>query len=267
MTTVHSIVLGIIQGLTEFIPISSSGHLIIAREFLGITSIDGLAYDAVLQLATALAVVMYFHKDIKRMLLAALGLFTKKEISIADEVLVKALVVGTAPAIVAGLILEKYIETVFRNTWLVAVALMFGSLLIYMAEYVSRKQSYEESLTPIKGFVIGLFQCLALVPGMSRSGSTISGGLFSGLSREMAARFSFLLSIPILVGSGGKKLVDVVMDGADFDLLNLFVGSITSFLVGLVSIYFLMNFLKKNSMMVFVWYRIVVAIVLLIYFV
>lgn len=266
MTIVHSILLGIIQGFTEFIPISSSGHLIIARELLHIPSVDGLAYDAVLQLATAMAAIVYFRSDIKRMVVAVWNYLMKRSVSIADETLIKALVIGTVPAIVAGLILEGYIETIFRSTWLVAVALLFGSAIIYLAEYTNKTKSYDESLTPIKGFVVGLFQCLALVPGISRSGATISGGLFAGLSRESAARFSFLLSIPIIVGSGSKKLLDLIMNDTNFDFFSLFIGSATAFVVGLVSIYFLMTFLKKNSMMVFVWYRVVLAVALLIFF-
>lgn len=262
MTILGSIILGAVQGLTEFIPISSSGHLIIARDIFGWNSSGDLSFDAVLQLATALALVVYFYKDILRLLKSFINLISKKSVDLADKTMIYAVILGTIPAVIFGLLLEKYMETTFRSAGLVAVVLIVGSIVMYTAEKLSKK---DKVLSAKNGFLIGLFQCLALVPGFSRSGATISGGLFLGLNREDAARFSFLLSIPIILGSGSKKLLGLLHSGAlSTDGLSLFVGSITAFIVGILAIDFLMKFLKKNSLKAFIIYRLVLASIVLI---
>lgn len=261
MNIFDSIILGIVQGLSEFIPISSSGHLIIARDLFGWHSGSDLSFDAVLQLATALALVVYFHKDILRLCKSFFAMITKKAVDATDRIVIWAIILGTIPAVIFGLLLEKQMETTFRTAILVSFVLIAGSIFMYAAEKFSKKN---ETLTVKKGFWIGVFQCLALVPGFSRSGATISGGLFLGLSREDAARFSFLLSIPIIVGSGIKKLLELIHTGGLHSAgLNLFAGSVTAFIVGLFAIGFLMKFLKKNSLNTFIIYRIVLAIAVL----
>jgi undecaprenyl-diphosphatase len=240
----NNIILGIVQGLTEFIPVSSSGHLILAREFLSVHGND-LAFDAVLQLATVLAVLVYFWKDLWGLLY--------------DWKKLKIIILATIPAVVFGLLLEKYMETVFRNVLLVAIMLAVGSFIMLLSEYFSTK---DKQLTLKNGFIIGLFQCLALIPGMSRSGMTISGGLFTGLSREEATRFSFLLSFPIILGSGLKKLLDIPHIDA-----GLSVAFIVSFVVGLAAIHFLIKFLKNHSLRVFAWYRILLACFIVYWFI
>lgn len=241
---IHALILGLVQGLTEFIPVSSSGHLIIVREFLVIHGND-LAFDAILQLATILAVLVYFWKDLWGLLY--------------DWKKLKIIIIATIPAVVFGLLLEKYMETVFRNVLLVAIMLAVGSFIMLLSEYFSTK---DKTLTLKNGFIIGLFQCLALVPGMSRSGMTISGGLFIGLSREEATRFSFLLSFPIILGSGLKKLLDIPHVDA-----SLSVAFIVSFIVGLGAIHFLIKFLKHHSLRLFAWYRILLACFIVYWFV
>lgn len=263
-----AVVLGVVQGLTEFIPVSSSGHLIIARGAMGMDT-TGLAFDAVLQLATAFAVLIYFKKDFFSLVRAIYNWVKGRAMDLTEKSLILALILGTVPAVVAGVILEDYMETVFRSVHLVAGALLFGSILMAIAEYLVKKRVYEEELSPIKGFVIGLFQCLALIPGISRSGATISGGLFAGLSREGAAKFSFFLSIPILLGSGFKKLWDIVEGNETIasPWLTLLPASIVSFAVGMFAIHFLLKYLRKNSLHLFIWYRVVLAIALLVWFV
>jgi undecaprenyl-diphosphatase len=241
---IHTIILGIVQGLTEFIPVSSSGHLILAREFLTIHGND-LAFDAVLQLATILAVAVYFWKDLWGLLY--------------DWKKLKIIILATIPAVVFGLLLEKYMETVFRNVLLVAIMLAVGSFIMLLSEYFSTK---DKQLTLKNGFIIGLFQCLALIPGMSRSGMTISGGLFTGLSREEATRFSFLLSFPIILGSGLKKALDIQTFDLSFGL-----AFITAFIVGLGAIHFLIKFLKNHSLRAFAWYRILLACFIVYWFI
>jgi undecaprenyl-diphosphatase len=263
MDFIHSIILGLVQGLTEFIPVSSSAHLVIVRQLLGENIEIGLAFDAVLQLATIFAVLVYFRKDLWRLCGSFVKIVFKKEVNPADKTMIGAIVIGTIPAVLAGLFLEKYMETVFRGLPIIAVTLIVGSLIFFAAEKYAKNTAV---LSWKKGLCIGLFQCLALVPGMSRSGMTISGGLFMGLSRETAARFSFLLSFPIILGSGLKKLLDMyqagLMSTVGFDLL---LASSVAFVVGLASIHFLITFLKNHSLRGFAWYRIVVAIAILVF--
>ncbi len=236
------LLLGFIQGLTEFIPVSSSGHLILFRELFGIHGND-LAFDAVLQFATILAVLVYFWKDLWALL------FDWKKL--------KIIILATIPAVIVGLLLESYMETVFRNVTLLAATFILGSIIMLVAEKYAQQN---KELNIKNGFVIGLFQCLALVPGMSRSGMTISGGLFTGLNREQATRFSFLLSFPIILGSGLKKLLDLPEIHSE-----LVWASAVAFVVGLASIHFLITFLRNHTLKTFAYYRIVLAIVILVW--
>ncbi len=264
LSILDSIILGFVQGMTEFLPISSSGHLIIVRDLLGISQEGGLTFDAILQLATACAVMLYFRKDILDLIR---NLFSKTKDTTKNNLTV-CLIVGTIPAILFGLVLQDYMDTVFRNVSLVALTLIIGAVIMYVADIfiVRRKQQNTENsnLTISKSIIIGLFQTLALIPGMSRSGMSISGGYFVGLSKEMAIRFSFLLSIPIIVGSGLVKLIEIIKEPS---LVSggsgvMIAGFISAFLFGLIAIDFLLKFLKTNSFKVFVFYRIVLVIVI-----
>jgi len=260
MDPLSGIILGIIQGLTEFLPISSSGHLIIAREFFGVESAFDLSFDAVLQLATSLTVLVYFRKDFLRIAKLPFAYIRKQVIKREDKILLGALVLGTIPAVVFGLLLEDTMETVFRSAELVAWTLLAGSLIFYLAEKFAKQESV---LTEKKGLWIGFFQVLALIPGMSRSGMTISGGLFMGLTRENAARFSFLLSFPIIFGSGMKKLLELGFGGAFNELgISLFLGAVSAFIVGMLAIHYLLKYLKNHSLSVFIWYRVILAAII-----
>lgn len=265
MEVLTAMLLGIVQGFTEFLPISSTGHLILVQEFLGVGEVYGLSFDAVLHLATALAVGLYFHKDLLRVAYAFLYRITGRPVKEEDEKLLWLLIIGTVPAVIAGLFLESYMETIFRSAVLVAWMLIVGSLIFMLAEWAGKRYMEQEEIpTKWRALGIGLFQCLALIPGMSRSGMTISGGLFLGLSREAAARFGFLLSFPIILGSGSKKLLDLVQSGAlDTGIAPIFWGSVAAFVSGLVAIHYLLKFVKNNSLMVFAVYRIILAVVVL----
>lgn len=261
MNFFDAIILGIVQGLTEFIPVSSSAHLIIVRDFLGIRPEGGLAFDAILQLATILAVAVYFYKDIYALCRSLLFWVLKKEVTPEHKILIVSIVFGTVPAVVLGLLLESYMDTVFRTVILTSVTLILGSCIFFLAEKYAR---HNQTLSPKKGFIIGFFQALALIPGMSRSGMTISGGLFLGLSREMATRFSFLLSLPIITGSGLKKMYDLFSQGEMGNVGgHVLVASFFAFCVGLMAIHFLITYLKKHSLSIFAWYRIVLALALI----
>lgn len=302
MEFVNSIILGIIQGATEFLPISSSGHLIIVRDILGINLSHGLAFDAVLQLATTLAVLVYFAKDIWGYIKTFFKLIFSpfrhpreggdlNGVSRKEKILLYAIIFGTIPSIIFGFFLEKFMEGLFRNSTLVAGALIVGAIIMWLAEkyHLSFLRKHESSdstershiklnplfreddnregrLNPQKGFLIGLFQSLALFPGFSRSGMTISGGLFLGLNRAEAIKFSFLLAFPILFASGLKKLFDLGSSGLLESVGGpLLVGSIVSFIVGLIAIHFLITFLKKHTLNTFVLYRIFLAVIVLIF--
>ncbi len=262
MDILSSIILGVVQGVTEFLPISSSGHLIVMRAWLGLDMSGSLAYDAVLQLATSLAVVLYFWKD----LVVLVRVRSEK-----NKIWIWAIVLGTIPAVVLGFLFEHKIDALFRNAHTVAWALIAGSILFFVVERYAKKmaqKSAQENLSGKeisvkRGFVVGCFQVLALIPGMSRSGSTISGGLLLGIKREDAVRFSFLLSVPILLGSGLKKLMDLGGSGGiDFSLI---LSSIVAFFVGLASIHFLIVYLRRHTLNAFIIYRILLAVVILMF--
>ncbi len=270
MTHMIAIILGFVEGATEFVPISSSGHLIIARQLLGANGDGGLAFDAVLQLATSCALLFYFRIDVLKLISSAWMWIIGKGIEQKEKTLLSAIVIGTIPAVVLGLLLEKEMDTIFRNVHLVALTLILGSLLFWYAqktgkEYVKNGQNKILSLG--RGVMIGFFQCLALVPGVSRSGATISGGLITGLSQEEAVRFSFLLSLPVLFGAGLKKLFDVrhILFTTGYGS-SLFLGSIVAFITGLIAINFLIKYLKNHNLTLFIWYRIALSIAILLIF-
>jgi undecaprenyl-diphosphatase len=261
MSVFHSILLGLVEGLSEFLPISSSGHLIIVRALFNWHTNFDLAFDAVIQLATILALIVYFWNDIWHLLVAFFQMISGKVIEKKDKIMIWAIIWGTIPAMILGLLLQKYMETTFRSAILVCVILIIGSGVMFLAEKFATKN---KELTVKKGFWVGVFQCFALVPGFSRSGATISGGLFMGLNREEATRFSFLLSVPIIVGSGLYEFLKISHTGVlASNNLALFFGSLTAFVSGIFSIEFLLKFLKNHSLDLFIYYRVILAVVVM----
>jgi undecaprenyl-diphosphatase len=270
MGVIEAILLGVVQGLTEFLPVSSSGHLILAREVFNFDGAGALAFDAVLHFATALAVAVYFWKDILRLVKSAIYLSTGRKVERVEKHMLTALAIATIPAVIFGVLLENLMEDVFRNTLLVAGTLAAGSLIMFLAEkwHVSRIRILNEQdvPTPPRALTIGLFQSLALIPGMSRSGMAISGGMLMGLSREDSARFAFLLAVPLLLGAGGKKLLELGSNGSLFsDAVALAAGAASAFIVGILVVHYLLKFLRTHSLMVFVWYRLALATLVLIF--
>lgn len=259
MDSVSAIILGFVQGMTEFLPVSSTGHLILMHSLLGVEGSNGLAFDAILQLATVLAVIVYFYEELFVMLQTLMRKLGRLPVNEKDLIMVKALGIGTVPAIVAGLLLEKYMETIFRHPIVVAGVLVAGSAFFIFAEYRYDNCYHNRELTPKMGWRIGLFQCLALIPGFSRSGATLAGGMLMGLSREEAARFAFLLSVPIILGSGLKKLIELITAHTSVEWGPIVFGSVTAFAVGLAAIHFMIGFVKKYSLWPFIWYRVILA--------
>lgn len=264
MDILYNIILGAVQGITEFLPVSSTGHLIFIREIFGANGEFGLAVDAILHLATALAVLVYFRKDFLGLAKEAYSYVLGREVSRENRILLVSIILGTIPAVVMGVLLESSMDTIFRNINLVAYALIAGSILIYFADKFA-KQNKDLSIS--SGWKIGLFQVLALVPGMSRAGSTISGGLLLGLSREAAARFTFLLSFPIILGAGSKKALELNNAGVFMESgIAILISAISAFVVGMFSIHYLLKFLKTHTLKVFVVYRLLLATLILIIF-
>ncbi len=262
MSFLDATILGLVQGIAEFLPISSTGHLILAREFLQLEVEYGLAVDATLHFATALAVILYFRKDLVGLVSATMHYVRTREIEKTQATLLLALVLGTIPAVFFGLLLEGTMDTLFRSTTLVAWVLIVGSVLFLVAEYVLKRYEQPKQLTVGKGVLIGLFQALALVPGMSRSGATISGGMLLGLTREQAARFAFLLSLPIIVGAGSKKLLELGEAGIpSAEWLAIGFAALVAFSSGIASIHYLLKFLKNHSLVPFVVYRVALAVI------
>ena len=266
MSWLQVVVLSVVQGLTEFLPVSSSGHLAItSRVFFADDA--GASFTAVSQLGTELAVLVYFANDIWRILRAWFsGLFDKAHRDNADYRMGWCVIIGTLPILVFGLLFKDIIRTGVRNLWIVATALIVFALVIAAAEYFGRQTRHVEQLTWRDGLLVGLAQCLALVPGVSRSGATISAGLFLGLDRELAARFGFLLAIPAVFASGLFSLPDAfkpVSEGMSASGLQLLVSVVIAFVVGYAAISWFLKFLISHSMYWFVGYRILLGAVVL----
>lgn len=266
MSWVQVIVLSILQGLTEFLPVSSSGHLAIAsRVFFADDA--GASFTAVTQLGTEAAVLVYFARDIGRILWAWFNGLLVAAHRTVDYWLGWYVLIGTIPIGVFGLVFKDGIRTGARNLWLIAVALIAFSAVIAAAEYFGRQTRHVEHLTWKDSITVGLAQCLALVPGVSRSGATISAGLFLGLDRELAARFGFLLAIPAVFASGLYSLPDAfhpVGEGMSASGAQLLVATLIAFIVGFAAVAWFLRFLVRHSMYWFVGYRVLLGTVVLI---
>jgi undecaprenyl-diphosphatase len=259
MDLFSAVILGVVQGATEFIPVSSTGHLILMRSVLGIEGDDGLAFDAILHLATAGAVIVYYLDELWLLLQSALRKLGRLPVNERDLILIKALLAGTIPAVILGLLLERTMETFFRQPLLVAGVLVLGSALFILAEYRYQNTPSRGDVDVKTGLKIGLFQTLALIPGMSRSGASISGGMLLGLTRSEATRFAFLLSVPVILGAGMKKFLELISSDVVVDWVPVGVSALTAFVVGLIAIHFMITFLRTNTLWPFIWYRIILA--------
>ena len=262
MNLFHAIVLGLVQGLTEFLPVSSSGHLRIVPAFLGWDD-PGTAFTAVIQLGTMAAVLLYFAADIKRVLGAWLaGLFNASKRDNLDYRMGWMIVLGTVPISLIGLVFRHQISSGGRNLYIIGTMLIVFGVVLALADRFGSQRREVEQMTVRDGFLIGVAQTLALIPGVSRSGSTISAGLAFGLTRAAAARYSFLLSIPAVVLSGLFELKDI--GGADSPgLMPTLVATVVAFVVGYASIAFLLRYLERHTVYVFSAYRIVLGAVVL----
>jgi undecaprenyl-diphosphatase len=262
MDALQAIILGIVQGLTEFLPISSTAHLRLVPAFFGWDD-PGTAFTAVVQLGTMAAVLLYFRTDLWNIARAWLrSLRDPEQRGTLDARLGWYLIVGTVPISIFGLAFKDKIETDARQLVLIGVVMIVLGVFLEVGEKVGRKTREVESLTMKDGILIGFAQACALVPGVSRSGSTITAGLLLGLTREAAARYSFLLSVPAVVLSGLFELKDVG-DGGGAGVIPTIIATIFAFIVGYASIAWLLKYLAKHPVTIFVVYRIVLGVVVL----
>jgi undecaprenyl-diphosphatase len=263
----QAIVLGIVEGLTEFLPVSSTGHLTIAEQLMNI-NIEGpgpTAFTAIIQVGAIIAAVIYFWKDIWRIIVGFVrGVFSSAARQEADWRLSLFVIVGSIPIAIVGLAAKSFIEGPLRNLWVVAIALIAWSAVMVFAEHAATQTRGENGLRIRDAVVIGSFQVIALIPGVSRSGATISGGLLRDLDRLTATRMSFLLGIPALVAAGGLEAVKDRKDIADtVGWTPTLVGIVVSFIVGYVSIAWLLRFVVKHPITWFVWYRVAAGLTLM----
>ena len=266
MSVLEAIVLGVVQGLSEFLPISSTAHLRIVPAVLG-WSDPGAAFTAVTQLGTIAAVLVYFRVDLRRIASAwVASLRSPRANHGLDARLGWYILAGTLPISVVGLLLEDEIETSARSLYVSAAALILFSAVMTLSERVATQHRHFDSIRLRDGVLLGLAQALALIPGVSRSGATIAAGLFIGLDRAGAARFSFLLSIPAIVLSGAFQLASILQGpgGGQTGLLTLLLATVLAFVSGYLSIAFLLRFLVTHSVNVFVGYRVALGVIVLV---
>jgi undecaprenyl-diphosphatase len=266
MTIWDAIILGIVEGLTEFLPVSSTGHLTIVEKLLGLSVDDAgvTAFTAVIQVGAIIGSIVYFRADIVRLAVAWFrGLAGAEARREPDYRMAWLVIAGSIPIGVVGLLARHLITGAFRSLWVVVAGLVVWSVVMVLAERLGRQDRGEESLTLTDSLVVGFVQCISLVPGVSRSGATISAGLLRDFDRVSAARFSFLLSVPAVVLSGLFELRKFVGHGAGTSGGALVVATLLAFVVGYASIAFLLRFLTTHTVLPFVVYRVVLGTLVL----
>lgn len=259
MEWIDAVILGLVQGITEFLPISSTGHLVLVRDLLSINDVDSLAFDAMLHFATTAAVMIYFWTDIWVLVQVALRKLGRLPVNEKDLTLLYALIVGTVPAVILGFFLESMVTEYLAKPLIVSGVLFCTSIFFMYTEWQYYLKPVQGEINLRRGIQIGLFQAMALIPGMSRSGSTIAGGMLLGLSRYEATRFSFLLAIPITLGVGAKKSLDLLSENGSVDWFLVFVGVSIAFVTALMVIHFFLRFIRRYTLWPFVWYGIILA--------
>lgn len=262
MTLLHAFILGILQGLTEFIPVSSTAHLLIAQQILNIPA-DGTMFSflVIVQLGTLVSLFAFYWNDLLSILKATFD-FRR---STSERNLGFYILIATIPALLAGYLLKDAVEALFRQPMLEAsIRLFTAAVLLTLAEYFSKKSRDLNSMTWLDALIVGLMQIIAVFPGASRSGTTISAGMFRGFDRPSAARFSFLMSVPVMLAAGGYEMLDVLkMPNLGEFLPLLAVGFVTAAVVGWFAIKWLIGYLSKNSLYVFAAYCAVIGVILL----
>jgi len=263
----EAILLGIVEGITEFLPVSSTGHLTITEELLGmdVDDVAVTAYTAIIQVGAIAAAIIYFWRDIVKIVTSFVaGIFSADARQSADRRLSTAVVAGSAPIVVVGVAAQSIITGPLRSMWVVAAGLILWSGVMVFAERAATQRRGEKDVTLADGIIIGLAQCIALVPGVSRSGATISVGLLRGIDRVTATRLSFFLGIPALTAAGIFEAVTVADEiSLRVGWLPTVVGTVVSFIVAYISIAWLLKFVAHHTLMAFVWYRVGLGLLLI----
>lgn len=266
MDWIAAALLGVVQGLTEFLPVSSSAHLVLARAFFG-WNVDegafGLAFDVALHAGTLLAIVVFFWRDLMSMLAAVSEIVSASR---GPGKIARLIVLGTIPVVIFGVTVASYMEEHWRTPGVIVATLIIGGLWMMAAERVGSKDRTEEALTPSGAVLVGVAQATALVPGMSRSGSTMSMAMLLGLTRESAARFSFLLGVPAIGAAAAKEGIKILKAGmTSHDAALFLVGMSVSALVGYLTIRFFLRYLAGHSLDAFAYYRLALAAVTIVW--
>jgi undecaprenyl-diphosphatase len=258
MNLLHASILGALQGFAEVLPISSSAHLILVPWLMRWPE-SGLTFDVALHLGTFLAMLLYFRRDIIEMAVSAVDAIANRSLNTPARRLPFLIIAATVPAAVMGKLLEHQIEAIFRSNPLLIAAVLIGfGIVLGIADIAGRKRLALSEIKPASALTIGLLQCLALIPGVSRSGITITAALMLGFTRESAARFSFLLSLPIVAGAALLKSIHLVKHGIPAgEGLPMLVGIAISAITGYISVAFLLKYVQKRSISPFVWYRVI----------
>ena len=274
MSVLEAIFLGIIQGLTEFLPISSTGHLTVAGKLMNLISEDHpeqwTAFIAIIQLGTLLAVLVYFWNDLINIIKNFVKDNLLKPVKYSEQNINSKLgwliIIGTIPVVIIGLTFKITIEgALTKNLYIISASLIVLAIILAIAEKIANFKKDVKDITIIDSLIIGLAQAISLIPGSSRSGTTITAGLFVGLNREAAARFSFLLSVPAVLASGVLQLYEALKFVDQTMVVNLFVSTIVSGVSGYLAIDFLLKYLKKHSTFIFIYYRIGLGILIIIF--
>ena len=267
ITLFHAIVIGIVQGLTEFLPISSTAHVKVVPVMLGWGD-PGASFTAVIQLGSVAAILWYFWSDLSSVTIKFLRSAARRSYSSPDFQLGLGILIGTVPILAVGLFIKVFVpgydSSIVRSTGAIAITSIVMAILLGIAELIGRRKRDFSKLGLNDGVIVGLAQTMALIPGVSRSGSTLTAGLFAGLKRETAARFSFLLGMPAILIAGLASLTDVVGADSRVSLVPLLGGLLAALVVSYASIVWLIEFLKNHSTWVFVWYRLAFGAVILI---
>ena len=269
MDSIHAFILGVVQGLTEFLPISSSGHLLAFHELLTFDVANSLRFDASLHFGTLLALFIYFWQDVVSLLRGFFRSLRRWNLAgDTDQRHAWTVIVGAIPAAAVGFFADAWVEGHVRNLWVVVCTLALGAFVFFWVEHWAKHRSVSKTVSFSSAWIIGVAQVIALIPGISRSGATIVAGLARGLDRQTAARFAFLVSLPVVAGAGLFKATELVQGSpSSAELLQVGIGIAMSAAVGYVVIRFLLRYLQGHTLAVFAWYRLAAAGALAVYLV
>ncbi|MGC8716795.1 MAG: undecaprenyl-diphosphate phosphatase [bacterium] len=251
METLRVILLGVIQGLTEFIPVSSTAHLFLVRDFLNWPDL-GLSFDMALHLGTLLALIAYMWRDWYKIL-------------VERRDLLLLIIIATIPGAIAGFFLENAAETYFRSPFLMAITLSVFGVILLLVDRWSRHNVSIDNIRIREALIIGISQMFAVIPGVSRSGATLTGAFLCNLKREDSARFSFLLSVPIILGAGGVSFLKIIKGGEVIPIGTVLLGILFSFIFGYLAVHFMLTYLKRHNVTIFTYYRLILSLLIIIF--